>query len=127
MQALDEHGQPIFDELGDPQVTTTVVWVDRALFEAQTPTEQPGFLVMTSTMAAAVLPVTADRVIPAVDDDGADASLAFFGAAGLPMINANARLLHNGLRYEMRGDAVLEVDIHGRADHVFCSCERKGM
>lgn len=124
---LDDDDQPTFDELGNPLVSTTVAWVDRALFEAQTPTEQPSFLVMTSVMAAAVLPVTADRVIPAVDDDGADASLSFFDTAGLPTINANARLIHNGMRYEMRGDAVLEQDIHGRADHVFCSCERKGL
>lgn len=124
---LDGDGQPTFDELGGPLVATSVAWVDRALFEVQTPTEQSGFVVMTSAMAAAVLPVTRDRIIPAVDSDGADASVAFFDNAGNPAVNANARLIHNGMRYEMRGDAVLEQDIHGRPDHVFCSCERKGL
>lgn len=124
---VESDGQPVVDELGVPVVTTTTVWVDRALFEAQTPTEQAGFLVVTSTMAGAVLPVSRDGVIPAVDVGGHDASLPFFGADGKPTITAAARLLHNGIHYEMLGDAVLEQDINGRADHVFCSCQRKGV
>lgn len=124
---LDDDDQPTFDELGAPLVTTATVWVDRALFEAQTPTEQAGFMVVTGTMAGAVLPVTGDQIIPAVDDTGADASLPFFATDGSPTINASARLVHNGIHYEMLGDAVLEQDIHGRPDHVFCSCQRKGV
>jgi hypothetical protein len=127
MPVLDGDGQPVVDELGAPMVTTTTIWVDRALFEAQTPTEQAGFLVVTSTMAAAILPVAAGGTIPAVDSNGRNAPLPFFGADGTPTITAGARLLHNGIQYEMLGDAVIEQDIHGRADHVFCSCQRRGV
>lgn len=121
---LTEDGDPLFDDLGGPIHTVQTLWVDRASFQARTPTESTAFAQEASNMATAILPVSADRVIPAVDADGNPAPVAFFNAAGRPSIDATARLIHNGLRYEMRGDAVLEQDIRGRADHVFCSCER---
>ena len=121
---LDGDGQPLFDDLGGPIHTVQTLWVDRALFQGATPTETTGFAQESSDKALAILPVSADRVIPAVDGDGNAAPLPFFTTDGRPAIDATARLIHNGLRYEMRGDAVLEQDIRGRADHVICSCER---
>lgn len=119
-------------DFGEPIVEPVTVWVDNACFEIQTPTEQQNLTVTTSEIAWAMLPV-ADSTIPAVDDDGEDASIPLFYEGqddnGDPVtkvsVNANAWLHHNGLRYAMRGDAVLEQDIRGRQDHVFCICERQ--
>lgn len=122
-------GEP--DEYGYVEMTTTTVWINNACFEIQTPSEQQNLTVTTSEIAWAMLPV-ADGVIPAVDDDGDPAPLPFFISNpggdddGQPAISSSARLLHNGLTYHMRGDAVLEQDIRGRDDHVFCVCEREG-
>lgn len=124
---LDGDGNPLFDDLGEPIHTVQVLWVDRALFQGATPTETTGFVQESSGMALAILPVSADRVIPAVDGSGNAVPLPFFTTTGHPAIDSTARLVHNGLRYEMRGDAILEQDIRGRADHVFCSCEHKGL
>lgn len=122
---LDGSGNPTYTEANEPIVATTTLWVDHAAFEIQTPSEQQNLTVTTSEIGWAFLPVSADRVIPAVDADGNPAPLPFFGTGGKPSIDANARLVHNGLRYVMRGDAVLEQDIRGRADHIFCLCERQ--
>lgn len=117
-------------DFGEPIVESVTAWVDNACFEIQTPTEQQNLTVTTSEIAWAMLPV-ADSTIPAVDDGGEDASIPFFISNpgedndGKPAVNANAWLWHNGLRYAMRGDAVLEQDIRGRQDHVFCICERQ--
>ena len=127
MPTLDGDGQPLFDDLGGPIHTVQTLWVNRALFAAMNtriPNETDGFAQQDSAPAMAILPVSHDLVIPTVDSDGASTPMPFFAANGRPAIDANARLIHNGLRYEMRGDAVLEQDIHGRADHVLCSCER---
>jgi hypothetical protein len=119
-----------YTDYGEPITSKVTVWVDNACFEIQTPSEQQNMTVTTSEIAWAFLPV-ADSVVPAVDDDGADASLPFFISNpgqdddGKPTINANVWLRHNGLRYAMRGDAVLEQDLRGRQDHVFCVCERE--
>lgn len=119
-----------YTDFGEPIAESTTVWVDNACFEIQTPTEQQNLTVTTSEIAWAMLPV-ADGVVPAVDSDGGPAPIAVFISnpggddGGKPTINANAWLWHNGLRYAMRGDAVLEQDIRGRQDHVFCVCERE--
>lgn len=126
MPVLDEFNQPVYgdDPLDGPRVEPVTIWVDNALFEVQTPTERPDFATTTNTIAIAELPISKDRVIPAVDDDGEDASLAFYDDDGKPNITANARIVSNGVEYEIRGDVVLEEDIRGRADHVFISCGR---
>lgn len=112
-----EYGEP---EYGEP----VMHWVDNACFEIQTPTEQQNQTVTTSEIAWAMLPVSAG-VVPAVDDAGVDAPVQFFDGDGKPTISSSVWLVHNGLRYAMRGDAVLEQDIRGRQDHVFCLCERE--
>lgn len=119
-----------YTDFGEPITTSVTVWVDDACFELQTPTEQQNLTVTTSEIAWAMLPV-ADGAVPAVDDDDDPAPIEFFISNpggpddGKPTINANGWLWHNGLRYAMRGDAVLEQDIRGREDHVFCVCERE--
>jgi len=112
-----------YGDYGDPITESVTVWVDNACFEVQTPTEQQNLTVTTSEVAWAMLPI-ADSAIPAVNDQGQDAALPFL-TSGKPTINANSWLWHNGLRYAMRGDSVLEQDIRGRQDHVFCICERE--
>ncbi|HNM85349.1 MAG TPA: hypothetical protein PKI77_12585 [Mycobacterium sp.] len=122
LPVLDDDDQPTYTEFGEPIVTTQTVWVDAACFEIQSPSEQQNLTVTTSEVAWAFLPVSGD-VIPAVDDGGAPAPIACpNGAQAIP---SSASLVHNGLDYVMRGDAVLEQDIHGRSDHVFCICERE--
>lgn len=121
---LDGDGNPTYDELGGAITAPQTAWVDNACFEIQTPTEQQNLVITTSEIAWAMLPV-ADGIVPAVDDDDNAAPIQFFDGDGKHVISSGARLLHNGLRYEMRGDAVLEQDIRGRQDHVFCVCERR--
>lgn len=113
-----------YSDRGQPITTPVIVWVDNALFEIQTPSEQQNLTVTTSEIGWAFLPV-ADGVVPAVDDDDAPARVQFFDGDGKPTINSSLWLHHNGLRYAMRGDAVLEQDIRGRQDHVYCLCERQ--
>lgn len=135
---LDDEDQPTYTEYNEPITADPVIaWVDNAGFEIQRPTEVQGATVTTSEMAWAFLPV-ADGVVPAVviqvvEDEDTETTVEvevahpvqFFDADGKPAISANLWLWHNGLRYAMRGDAVLEQDIRGRHDHVFCVCERE--
>ncbi|MGQ9348946.1 hypothetical protein [Mycolicibacterium gilvum] len=111
-----EYEEPIY---GDPVMR----WVDNACFEIQTPSEQQNMTVTTSEIAWAMLPIVGG-IVPAVDEDGEPASIEFF-TGGKPTISSSLWLVHNGLRYAMRGDAVLEQDLRGREDHVFCICERQ--
>lgn len=113
-----------YTEYNEPITTPVTVWADRCCFEIQTPSEQQNLTVTTSEIAWAVLPI-ADGTVPAVDDDGSPAPIQFFDDDGKPTISSSAWLWHNGLRYAMRGDAVLEQDIRGRQGHVFCVCERE--
>jgi hypothetical protein len=109
----------VTSEFGEPQTTTTVVWVDGCLFEVpQAPEEQQGITVTTSEVGWAILPVNGDAVIPATPP------IPFFTVDGTS-IDSSARLIHDGLRYVLRGDAVLERDLRGRPAHVFCRCERE--
>lgn len=117
-------GQPVYSEFGEPVTTATLVWVDRAAFEIQTPSEQQNLTVTTSEVAWAILPVV-DGTIPAVDGQGNPAPLPVFGNGGAPSVSSRVWLHHNGLRYAMRGDAVYEQSIRGVGDHLFCVCERQ--
>ncbi|MGV7585233.1 hypothetical protein PJN38_24225 [Mycobacterium kansasii] len=118
-------GQPIVNEYGQPQTHEAVVWVDGCVFESQSSAtttvssfEQQALTVTTSDPAFAFLPVV-DGQVPAVDDDDQPAPMPW------SQITSDLKLRHNDLTYAMRGDAVLEQDIHGREDHVFCACERE--
>lgn len=121
---LDDDGNPVVDEYGEPQITHATFWVDNACFEIQTPSEQQNLTVTTSEIGWAMLPV-ADGIVPAMDDDDQPAPVQFFDENGKHVISSSVHLMHNGLRYAMRGDAVLEQDIRGRQDHVFCVSERE--
>lgn len=113
-----------YTDLNEPIVEEVTRWVTNACFEIQTPSEQENMTVTTSEIGWAMLPV-AGGIVPAVDDAGDPASVQFFDGDGKPTISSSVRLVHNGLVYVMRGDAVLEQDIRGRQDHVFCLCERE--
>lgn len=123
---LDGDGNPVLSEFGEPSTTTLTVWVDGALFEVPSPPdEQQDMTVTTSETAWAMLPVSGDGVVPAVDDSGNPDPLPFPAPDGSPSISSSAWLVHDGLRYAMRGDAVLERDLRGRPVYVFCRCERE--
>lgn len=123
---LDGDGNPVLSEFGEPQTTAVTLWVDGCLFEVPSaPEEQQDMTVTTSEVAWALLPVDGDAFIPAVDDTGIPVPIPFMAAAGTPSVTSSDWLLHDGLRYAMRGDAVLERDLRGRPDHVFCRCERE--
>jgi hypothetical protein len=122
----DDDGTPVLSEFGEPQTTTVTVWVEGCLFEVPTaPDEQQGVTVTTSETGWALLPASGDGVIPAADSYGNPIPLPFLDSAGAPSISSSAWLIHDGLRYAMRGDAVLERDLRGRPNHVFCRCERE--
>ena len=122
---LDGSGKPVLSEFGEPQTTTVTSWVDGCLFEVpRWPEEQQGMAVTTSEIAWALIPVNSDGIIPAVNDAGPN-PMPFLDSTGSPSVNSSAWLIHDGLRYAMRGDSVLERDLRGRPDHVFCSCERQ--
>lgn len=123
---LDGDGKPVLSEFGEPQTTTVTVWVEGCLFEVPSaPDEQQDMTVTTSEIGWALIPVNGDAVIPAVDGTGEPDPMPFLDVAGSPSITSSAWLIHDGLRYAMRGDAVLERDLRGRPDHVFCRCERE--
>jgi len=124
LPVLDGDGEPTYTEFGEPITTMATVWVDNSCFEIQTPTEQQNMTVTTSEIGWAFLPVT-DGAVPAVNDSDQPMPVQFFDADGRHAISSSVQLVHNGLVYAMRGDAVLEQDIHGRQDHVFCVCERE--
>lgn len=113
-----------YTDLNEPITEEVTRWVANACFEIQTPSEQENMTVTTSEVGWAMLPV-ADGAVPAVDDAGDPTPVQFFDGDGKPTISSSIRLVHNGLVYVMRGDAVLEQDIRGRQDHVFCLCERE--
>lgn len=118
VQDLDS-GDPVVSEYGQPQTHEVVVWVEGCLFEVETPgSEQQSSVVTTAEPAFAFLPVVVGQ-IPAVDDNNDPAPMLW------SELTANRKLRYDGFTYVMRGDAVLERDIHGRHDHVFCACERE--
>jgi len=104
---LDVGGNPVVDEAMVPETTDAVVWVDGCLFEVQVlgvaQIEQQDVTTTTNEIAWCHMPVTADT----------------------RAITSAMRLRHVNLTYEMRGDAVVEVDIRGRDHHVFALCERQ--
>ena len=104
---LDGGGNPVVDEAMVPETTDAVVWVDGCLFEVQVlgvaQIEQQDVTTTTNEIAWCHMPVTADT----------------------RAITSAMRLRHVNLTYEMRGDAVVEVDIRGRDHHVFALCERQ--
>jgi hypothetical protein len=124
---LDGDGKQTYTDANEPiyEPEPSVIWVDDALFETEIGTEQQGLTVTTAAISRAFLPISADLIIPAVDDSDVAAPLPFFDADGKPNISSSARLISDGLRYVMRDDAVLERDTRGRADHVHCFCERQ--
>lgn len=105
----------------DPDAPPTVEWVRGCSFQIQNPTEQQGDTVTTSEMANAYLPVR-NGCVRVVDVDG-----AFVRSKPVTEITANVALRDGdtGLDYEMRGNALLQRDIDGREDHVFCIAERE--
>ena len=123
---VDSDGHPVLSEFGEPQTTTATVWVDGCLFEVpHPPEEQQDMVVTTSEIGWALFPVSGDAVIPAVTGTGSPSPMPFLDASGSPSIDSSAWLIHDGQRYAMRGDAVLERDLRSRPHHVFCRCERE--
>lgn len=96
-------------ELFETAVTgEAVVWVDGCQFEVQVRgihlvEQQDIETTTTNEIAWCHMPVTNDT----------------------RAITSTMKLRHAGLTYLMRGDAVIEVDIKGREDHVFALCERQ--
>lgn len=117
---LDGGGNPVVDELMAPvNLTENVVWIDGCQFEVQVHgvhlVEQQSNTTTTNEIAWCHLPVTTKGVDglgdPVVTDTRA--------------ITSAMKLRHANLTYEMRGDAVTEIDIRGREHHVFALCERQ--
>lgn len=118
VQVLDDDGQPMVSEFGEPVTTESVVWWDGCVLEMQTLDELQGLTVSSSEVAVVVGPVDGDQ-IPAVDDDDNPAPMA------VSALKSDHRLRCEGRTYVMRGDAVLHKDIRGRPEHVECRCEHE--
>lgn len=101
--------------------TPVVEWVDGALLEVQSVSEQQGDTVTTSELADVWLPVLGDQV-PIVNADGSRSHLK-------PVADITANLVlrdgDTGLDYVMRGDAVLQRTLRNRPDHAECRAERE--
>lgn len=118
---LDGFGNPVVTELMEKQTTESVVWVDGCLFEVwvQRLREEQQTTTTTSEPAHVYMPVTGDGRVVARDVTG---NLVFVTVDTI----TSSKVLRYGKDYVMRGDAVLEVDIEGTPDHVFCYCQHQG-
>lgn len=111
-----------FMEPAEP--TESVAWVHNCLFEVQesarpkTAEDQRGGTVVTYTTAWVFMPTTTAGLIPAFDGDG-----NAIASVDPSTIDSSKILRYSGVDYPMRGQAVLEIDINGKPDHVFCLCE----
>jgi hypothetical protein len=117
---LDGAGNPVVDEAMAPvDPIEAVVWIDGCEFEVQVlgvnQIEQQDVTTTTNEIAWCHLPVTTKGV----DDDGDPV------VTDTRAITSAMKLRHANLTYEMRGDAVTEIDIRGRQHHVFALCERQ--
>jgi hypothetical protein len=104
------------------QAGETVVWVDRASFQIQIPTEDQN--IQTTTVmeyAKAHMPVV-DGNVPAVDGAGAPAPIA---VGDISSIKSLRYPYPDGPDYLMRGDAVLRHRQRGQENHVYARCERQ--
>lgn len=105
----------------------SVTWVRNCLFEVQesarprTAEDQRGGTVITNTTAWVFMPVSAAGLIPAFDSEAGGSATAIDPST----IVSSKSLRYMGSDYEMRGQAVIEVDINGKPDHVFCLCEEQ--
>lgn len=119
---LDGQGNPVLDEYRKPVTTEQVVWVSNCLFEVQSTSKDDQAITTTTREQAWCFMPVVDGHVPAVDDAGDAAPVA---VNDLNEFKSSARISHLGRPYEMTGDAVLESDLDGREDHVFCICERR--
>lgn len=108
---LDGSGHPIVSEFMEPQTAQTVTWKQNCCLEPKIMSprlveEQTGGTTVTREVGHAFLPVDSDTIAIT------SAMLLRDGGSGpIPV---------DGADYEMRGDALVEVDIRGNPDHVFC-------
>ena len=116
---LDGAGHPVLDEFMVPLTTELTVWVDNCLFETQSTAEDStAITTTTSEQAWCFMPVSGGQV-PAVDDSGDPAPIAVTAFTSVTRVSCAGR------DFQMIGDAVLEIDLDGREDHMFCLCERR--
>lgn len=116
---LDGNGDPVLDEFMVPQTTELTVWVDNCLFETvSTAEDSTAITTTTREQAWCFMPVSGGQV-PAVDDAEELAPIA------VDDFTSVTRVTERGRAFQMIGPAVLEIDLDGREDHVFCLCERR--
>lgn len=105
---LDDSGVPVVNEFFETQTSPEVIWKTGCVFEIQLP-----------SMFASEF----ERVTPS------GATTKQIGMAFFPpdddttAIKSGDTLRYNNVDFQMRGDAVVEVDLQGAVDHVFCLCE----
>jgi hypothetical protein len=103
---LDGDGNPVVDELMEPETTTAVTWKDGCSFQLLSSTEDQS---NTTTTSATV------RVVMPVDDD----------TRGLTSASILRYPHPDGDDYVMRGNPFLERDQRGREQYVYGDCERQ--
>lgn len=116
---LDGSGQPVLDEFMVPQTTELTVWVDNCLFETESTAEDSTAITTTTREQAWCFMPVAGGQVPAVDDAEEPAPIA------VDDFTSVTRVTERGRDFQMIGPAVLEIDLDGREDHVFCLCERR--
>jgi hypothetical protein len=83
--------------------------------------ERGGTTVVTNETAWVFMPANGDGLMPAFDRDGRQCA----GPIDSVTVTSSKVIRYAGHDYQMRGEAVLEIDINGRPDHVFALCERQ--
>jgi hypothetical protein len=112
VKVLDGQGQPVLTELREPVIEDSVVRKDGCLFEVQLPAATFVKQAENETPTTTTTKQTAWVILPPDDDTTAITNEM---AIRYPFPDGND--------YELRGDAVVEMDIRGKVDHVFCFVE----
>jgi hypothetical protein len=109
---LDTHGNPVVSAYMEPETTQTVTWKPNCCLEPKILSprlveQETGGTTVTREVGHAFLPVDADTT-------------AITSAMWLQDGGGGTTPNLSGPTYEMRGEALVEVDIRGNPDHVYC-------
>lgn len=111
-KVLDGQGQPVLTELREPVIEESVIQKDGCVFEVQLPAATFVKQAEDETPTTTTTKQTAWVILPPDEDT---------------MAITNEKAIRypfpGGHDYELRGDAVVETNIRGKVDHVFCFVE----
>lgn len=124
---VDGAGVKIRDKFLNEIIDERELRVDGCLFEAQVGGTSPASVevetesVTTTTEVRWLEMPVVDGHVPAYDEADGDAVVL----VAVDSISSTKAIREGDRTYEMRGDAVLEIDGDGLESHVFALCERQ--